>query len=243
MAFIHGKNTVVLFKDTNLSAYFNDSSASRSIETAETTTYGVAGGSKTYITGLNDGTISLSGLFDGAVGAVDSTLTATIGTDGSHPVLVASEGIAIGKRAMIADIEQTSYEVSSPVADVVSVSAELQATGGIDSAVVLHALALESASTDSASVDNSASSANGGVAHLHVTQNTRNGIVTVNVQHSADDVTFADLVTFTNVSSSTIGAERIVVAAGTTVNRYIRAKSTFAGSNGSTTYTVAFARR
>lgn len=243
MAFVHGKNTAVLFKDTNLSAFFNDSSSSRSVETGETTTYGVADGSKTYIVGQNDGTISLGGLFDGSANAVDEVLTTTLGVDGNHPVLVASAGIAIGNRCVIADIEQTSYEVSSPVADVVSISSELQATGGIDSAVLLHALNAESSSTDSASVDHGASTTNGGIAHLHATANTRNGAVTVKIQHSADDVTFADLVTFTNLSTSTTGAERVVVAEGTTVNRYLRAKSTFAGSTGSTTYTVAFARR
>lgn len=243
MAFVHGKGTVVLFKDSNLSTFFNDSSASRSVETGETTTYGAAGGSKTYIVGHNDGTISLSGLFDGEAGAVDAILSSTLGADGTHPTLVASDGIAIGKRCVISDIEQTSHEISSPLADVVSLSAELQSTAGIDSAVILHALGAESSSTDSASVDNGASTTGGGVAHLHATANTRNGAVEIKVQHSADNVTFADLVTFASLSSSTTGAERVVVASGTTVNRYVRAKSTFAGSTGSTTYTVAFARR
>lgn len=243
MGFIHGKNTVVLFKDANLSAFFNDSSTSRSMETADTTTYGVAGGSKTYIVGLNDGTISLGGLFDGDAGAVDEKLTATLGAAGTHPTLVASGGVAIGKRCIIADVEQTSHEISSPVADVVSLSAELQSSAGIDSGVVLHALAPESTDTDSASVDHGAATTGGGIAHLHAIANTRNGAVTVKVQHSADDITFADLATFTALSSTTTGAQRVVVAAGTTVNRYLRAKSTFAGSTGSTTYTVAFARR
>lgn len=243
MAFVHGKNTVVVFKDKDLSAFFNDSSISRSVDTAETTTYGAAGGAKTYILGHQDGTISLSGLFDGAVGAVDETLTTYLAVDGANPTVIASEGLAIGKRCQIANVDQTSHEISNPVADVVSLSAEMQVTGGVDSAVSLHALAAESASTDSTSVDNSASSTNGGVAHLHATANTRDGATTIKVQHSSDNVTFADLVTFASVSTSTTAAERVVVAAGTTVNRYLRAKSTLSGSTGTITYTVAFARR
>lgn len=40
------------------------------------------------------------------------------------------------------------------------------------------------------------------------------------IRHSADDTTYATLVTFTNVTSAP-AAERIAVAAGTTVNRYL----------------------
>jgi hypothetical protein len=71
MAFRHGKNTKVVVNATDLSSYFNDVTVNNTVETAETTTFGVSGGSKTYVTGLNDGTVSVSGLFDGAVGAVD----------------------------------------------------------------------------------------------------------------------------------------------------------------------------
>lgn len=243
MPFVHGKNTAVIWKATDLSAYFSDSSTSRSVDVAETTTYGVSGSSKTYIVGHNDGTVSLSGLWDGAASAVDATLTATLGADGTHVATIAPAGLAIGSRVHMADVEQTSYEVSSPVADVVAISAELQATGGLDAGVSLHALASESTSTNSTSVDNAASSANGGVAHLHVTVNTRNGATTIKVQHSTDNSTWADLVTFASVSTSTTTSERVVVAAGTTVNRYLRAQSTVGGTTGALTYTVSFARR
>ena len=73
--------------------------------------------------------------------------------------------------------------------------------------------------------------------------NTRNGTVTMKIQHSTDNSTFVDLVTFTVVGSTTTTQERIVVAAGTTVNRYLRAQSTVAGTTGSITPIVAFARR
>ena len=39
MAFIHGKGTIVLCNQFNLSAYFNEVSVARSVETAETTTF------------------------------------------------------------------------------------------------------------------------------------------------------------------------------------------------------------
>jgi hypothetical protein len=61
------------------------------------------------------------------------------------------------------------------------------------------------------------------------------------VQHSSDNVTFADLVTFASVSSTTATAERIAVTG--TVNRYLRASHAPGGSSGSVTYTMAFARK
>lgn len=122
-------------------------------------------------------------------------------------------------------------------------TAEFQSNNQIENGVVLAGnLAVSTTSTGSA-VDNAASSANGGVAHLHVTANTRNGTAVAKVQHSANNSTWADLVTFTTISTGTTTSQRSVVNSGTTVNRYLRALITPAGSTGSLTVTVAFARR
>ena len=77
MAFIHGKNTGVLVGGGNLSAFFNEASASQDVETAETTTFGSS--AKTYIIGLKDGTMSVSGMFDGAEDSVDEQIEAVAG--------------------------------------------------------------------------------------------------------------------------------------------------------------------
>lgn len=239
MAFVHGKSTVVLFDATNLSGYLNSASASSNVETAETTAFG--NNSKTYIVGLKDGTISVAGMFDGAVSAIDPILQAKIGVENAT-VTILPDGSTIGNRATMANTDLTSYDISSPVGDVVSVSAELQADGGVDSGRSLQALTAVSSTGTGTSVDNSASSSNGGVGHLHVTANAHDDTVTIKVQHSADNSTWADLDTFTVVSASTTTSERRVVAAGTTVNRYLRASHTLAGS-GDVTYQLSFARR
>jgi hypothetical protein len=62
------------------------------------------------------------------------------------------------------------------------------------------------------------------------------------VQHSADNSTWADLQAFTSVATTIVTAERIKVANGTTVNRYLRAVATPAGT-GSFTYHINFARQ
>jgi hypothetical protein len=133
MAFVHGKGAYVGLDDsvggslTDYSAYFNDASLSRSIETAETTTFGDS--DKEYIVGLKDATISLSGMFDSTMDAVLEGLLGAgafsfeIGTNGS--TASSSNPIYQGECIM------TSYDLSPAVGDVVPVSVELQCTGAI----------------------------------------------------------------------------------------------------------------
>ena len=241
MAFIHGKSAIVLQNEFNLSSYFNDVSISRSIETAETTAFGAS--AKAYIVGLIDGTLSLSGMFDGAANAIDAEITDVLGVNAGAVISVSVSGVTtIGTRMISTTGKLTSYEVTAPVGDVVSANAEFQADDGIGNAVSLAALAAITTTTTGASVDNAASSANGGFATLHVTANTMNAATVCKVQHSSDNSTWADLQAFTSVPSTTVTAERIKVANGTTVNRYLRAVATPAGA-GSFTYHINFARQ
>lgn len=241
MAFIHGKSSQVIHGIYDLSSYLNDASASADVETAETTGFGSS--AKTYIVGLRDGTVSASGMFDGVAGAIDEVLAASLGSDTLSPVTVGYNGTTLGNRVTLLQAKTTSYEISTPIGDVVSVSYSAQADGGLDQGVSLAALASVSASTTGTANDNTASSTNGGMAQVHVTTNTRSATVVIKIAHSADNSTFADLVTFTTVGIGATTSERSLVASGTTVNRYLRAVATLAAGTGSITYQVSFARR
>jgi hypothetical protein len=243
MPFIHGKNAQVLHGAYDLSGYFNDASISQSVETAETTTFSASGSAKTFITGLRDATISLSGLFDGAVGAVDPVVVASIGSDTLSPVTVAPAGITLGGTVYIGLAKTTGFEISAPVGDVVSASYDGQFDGGVDDGKSLTTLASVAVSTNHTGVDGTAATTNGGIAQLHVTTNTRSTTSTFKVQHSSDNSTFADLATFTNVLTTVITSEKVAVASGTTVNRYLRAQSTYTAGTGAATYQISFARR
>ena len=139
--------------------------------------------------------------------------------------------------------DNTSYEVSGAIADVVQASAEFQSSEGVEHGVILSSGSAITATGNETGVDNAASSTNGGVAFLSVPTNTRNGNITVKVQQSADNSTFTDLVTFTEITSTQKTSERIEVAAETSVARYLRVNYTVAGSTGSATPIVAFSRR
>lgn len=134
MAFVHGKNAYIQIDNssgtlTSITSISNEISYSQSIETAETTVFGNA--AKTYITGLNDATISVSGLFDSTSATViEGTIDALIaGTNASATLVFGPEGNGTGKKKYTQETIVTSYEISAPVGDVVSLSVEFQRTG------------------------------------------------------------------------------------------------------------------
>jgi hypothetical protein len=83
---------------------------------------------------------------------------------------------------------------------------------------------------------------NGGTGYLEMTALTLGGYTSVTVvhRHSDDDVTYADLLTFT--TRTTIGAQRVAVAGA--VRRHLAQSIAFvgAGSGASCTYATGFAR-
>jgi hypothetical protein len=239
MAFVHGKGVEVLYGGKKLTSFFNDATVSRNIDSAETTAFGDS--AKKYITGMMDGTMSLSGMFDGEANAIDDHLKTTIGAAAADVATVLPEGAANGKAAYSAAVRQTSYEVSSPIGDVVAVSLEVQADGGVDRCVILNGEQAVTSSGTGTPVDNTAASSNGAAAYLHVTANTRDGATTFKVQSSADNNTWADLATFTSVSATSTTAERVLVSGS--VPRYLRASHAPGGSSGSITYTITLGRR
>jgi len=240
MAFLHGKGATILFGKRSLSEFLNEVSIARTIETGETTNFRAAG-FKTYVTGLQDAALSLSGMFDGTAGAVDETLRAAFDSDLRDATSVSPELEKVGAIAYLVDAHTGSYDVTSPVADVVSLSSDIQAEGRIDRGVFLTDGSAISTTSSGASFDSGASSANGAIAHLHITANDRDGTVTATVQHSVDNVTWVDLSMSLSLSTSVTGSLR-AVASGT-INRYLRVNYTLAGSTGSATVHVALARR
>ena len=240
--FAHGKNVNVFLDEFDFSTYFTDVSASTSVDTAETSAFGTS--AKSYIVGHRDGTVSLSGMFEATASTgTDEFFDDALGNATKTKVIVAPAGHSNGAGAIMLVADDTSYEVSSAIADVVQASAEFQSTDAVEHGVILSSGATVSATGNGTGVDNTTSSTNGGAGFLSVPVNTRNGTIGVKVQHSADNSTFADLVSFTTVTSTQKTSERVEVASNTTINRYLRVVYTVAGSSGSATPVVAFTRR
>lgn len=243
----HGKDTDVMYGSYDISAYSTEVGVSTKIETGEVTTLGNS--AKTYITGLADATISIKGLFEANVAATEPVLNAYFTADATPAVTVSPDGglvnpvAGVGRRAYLAQVKSTSSEISAPVSDVVSLNVELQCTGGARGGHILEASRTDTATTNGTNyLDNgAASTVTGATGNLHVTANTRSTASVIKIQHSTDNSTFVDLITFSTVALGTLTSEQVSVAT-TPVNRYIRAISTLTAGTGSITFTISFAR-
>ncbi len=240
MSFRHGKNTAVLLGAYDISAYLNEVSSSQSIETADTSTFGTA--AKTYIVGQNEGTVSFSGLYDGSTEAIAEIFQDIIDNDSTPAITIAPDaGLVVGSKATLAVGNQTSFEVSAPVTDVVSLNGEFEITDGLRGGVLLAGATVHDESTDGTSVDHGAATTLGARANLHVTANTRDEDTVIKVQASADDSVWVDLITFTTVGAAVTTSE--TATATGTINRYLRATTTIASGTGDITYTLSLSRR
>lgn len=128
--FVHGKSTDFELDDTggvsrNISNVLTSVDFPETIDVAETTAFGST--SKSYIVGLKDATISVSGIWDATVdgyimgGAQPATRSFVYGPAGSTATNVKYTGEAI----------VTNYSVSNPVGDVVTFTLDLQVTGDV----------------------------------------------------------------------------------------------------------------
>lgn len=127
--FVHGKSTYFNLDDTggtarDLSDTLTSVDFPETIDTAETTAFGAT--SKSFIVGLRDATISVSGLWDATVDGY------IIGTEpASRTWIFGPAGSTGGNVKYTGEAILTSYSVSNPVGDVVTYSLDLQVTGNV----------------------------------------------------------------------------------------------------------------
>ena len=131
MAFVHGKDSVFKLDNsggslTDISTYVNSVDFPETADVAETTTLG--DGSKSYIVGLKDATLSIRGLWDSTL---DGILGAVVGQSATLSFEYSPEGTTGGNVKYTGECILTSYSQSSPVGDVVGFSADMQVSGDV----------------------------------------------------------------------------------------------------------------
>ena len=228
--FIHGKNAVVYQDGNDLTGYLRSLSNSAEVETAESTTF--SDDDKTYITGMGDATLSAEGLFDATF---DGDVNAITGSGTKSVWSVYPGGDVAGSSGRGYSLDITSAERTAEVGDVVMISLEGQSSVGTERIVSHHALASRSTSGTAAVIDNGASSASGGVGYVHMTAG--GGTLVIKVQASADNSTYADLVTLGTITPS---AKVFRTQVTGTVNRYTRLVYTV--TSGTATFVAGFGR-
>jgi hypothetical protein len=136
MAFVHGKGAAFSIDNasgvlTDISTYCDEVSFPQTVETGETTTF--QQNSKTYIVGLRDSTLSVSGKVDPAGDLIISALIDALsaGSIASASWEFGPAGSAASAIKYTGEAIVTGYDLSAPVGDVVTFSLDLQVTGDV----------------------------------------------------------------------------------------------------------------
>lgn len=124
MAFVHGKDSYFKVASSDLSTYLNSVTVSRSADTADTTAFG--SGTRSYVAGLKDATITVAGMFDATV---YSTIAGWLGT--SQTWEYGPAGSANGRVKVNGSGIITAVELGSAVGEVVTASITIQVSGAV----------------------------------------------------------------------------------------------------------------
>lgn len=237
MTFIPGYRARVLCGDFSFSAYINDVNQPYTVDMHDTTVMTDGPGRK-FIPGKNTSTLALKGFLD-----PDSTADAQYDQindwTGAEPVTYGPNGLALGAELWMVNALPNAKTSTAQETSPVGFSLNAQTTGSTDFGRSLHDLAADTVDASGAAYDGGASSAAGGVAHLHVTAFAGLTQAIVIVEDSANGSSgWATIGTFATVSALTF--ERLEIAG--TIRRYTRYSIDVTGT-GSISHQVGLARR
>lgn len=132
MSFVHGRHTVFKLAAKDLSVYTTTSQLERTSDSHDVTTYGKD--SHVFNGGLLNGTATASGIYDnttmtGPRAAIEPLLGTVV------ELIRQPDGVGSGKAQDTVQVLVTKYVETSPVADMVTWSVDLQLSGEVNSAV------------------------------------------------------------------------------------------------------------
>jgi hypothetical protein len=238
VTFTPGNATRVLVNEKHVSATVSGWSASHQRAYGQVDTILDTG--TRWVPGLMSGSIALRGPQDSVDQGLDAEIRSAVGTDNVFLATLCPYGTAIGMFAMTALCDISAHTVDASVSEAVGFTATATPDTSVDMGFLAHALTAETADGNGTSIDRGAGSTNGAVAALHVTAYSGLTSAAIKIQHSTDNSSWSDLTSFTTATA--VGWEHKVVAAGTTVSRYVRTVTDVTGT-GSVTFLVAFAPR
>lgn len=208
----------------------------------DVTTFGTGVTGKSYAATLTAARLTADGFFStDLANGIDARMAALLGTKVQIGLWPA--GDAAGARGWADDDAVfVQYKPTAKVGSVVGVHAEWECSGGPEpvTSISPKATTAGAATATTTAVDNGAASTNGGAAYFRLFNGTSSGtaVTAYRLEHSADDSTYATLASST---LATTGAQRVAIAAGTTIERYVRLVITVA-SGKTATYNVALHR-
>lgn len=197
---------------------------------------GINSSANERIGGKRDGGMSFMTYFNTATGRAHPALSILPTTD-----RIASyfRGAAIGNEVASLVGLQIGYDGSRAEDGGFTFNVDVQADKyGLEWGLQLTpGLRTDTAATLGTALDTTASVSQGAQAYLHVTAFTGTD-VTIKIQDSADNVTFADVTGLTFTTVTAVTSERIATASGAAIRRYLRATTTTSGGVTSVTFAV-----
>lgn len=189
------------------------------------------------IGGVRDGSINWTAFFNTAAGHAHPVLSALPTADVQVAYLHTT---VLGGPAAAIVAKQIGYDGTRGDDGAFTFALQAQANGyGLEWGQQLTAgLHTDTAATNGASIDQGAATAFGAQAYLQVTALTGTD-VTVKIQDSADNSSFADVtgLTFTQTTTAPT-TQRIATASGQAIRRYLRAVTTTSAGFTSVTFSV-----
>ena len=240
MAFLPGYASKIYVNEKAVCATVSSWSAQHQRAVSEVTAMcQTAGNAATsYVPGLMSGTLTMAGPQDSVGQNLHAEIAGAIGSDDALQVTLLPDGDTIGKWAIFGVFDPTEWTNDANVADAVGFTLSAAADKSIDQGFVIHGHGAETADGNGTAVDRvlPTSSTGGMFAVLHVTAYSGLTSAALKIQHSTDNSVWADLVAFTSVTA--VGNQTAEVAAGTTINRYLRVVTDVTGT-GSITFLAA----
>lgn len=127
MAAQHGRFTVIILNGQDLSQFCDSSEFGRTSDKHDTTGYGL--NSHRYSGGLLDGTFTMGGTYDNSATGPHDIITPLLGT--TVTLVRRPEGTGTGKPQETVTVLVEKLNESSPVADNVKWSCDLQLAGDV----------------------------------------------------------------------------------------------------------------
>lgn len=243
MTFLHGSNSSFLIGAFDLTAYTQEVDPNDQVDEVDVSVWGTS--YHQFIPGQISGTFKVQCLFDNTAGGAHTVLTSYLGLN--QPATLCNGGAATFADgcALLYGYVKTRSEPSK-VKDVVRTNVDITGTPGIDHGILLHPLVAETAtntgftSYDFGSTD---TSSKGWMMNLHCTveSGSASPTLTVTLQDSSDNVTFADVPTGSFSAVTTTAG--LSITGLESIRRYVRIRWTIAGTTPSFTFAVAFAKR
>lgn len=178
---------------------------------------------------LRDGGIDFTSWFNPSVDRQHDVLS-TLPMSGRQATYC--RGLGLGNQAASGLLKQMNYDPTRAADGAYSIAVNMQADGyGIEWGQQLTpGKRTDTAATNGASIDGTAATAFGMQAYLHLVAFTGTSI-TVTVQDSADNSSFAAITDGAFTAATAIGQQRIQTGRTATIRRYVRVATTGTFSN------------